>query len=208
MSVPIFRLDIWNKRMGEKTAHLVDIIWHHRWVIVTLHQTVWQVSWTHNTSSQNSLLTSQLRFKALSSKLVQQMTVLWRCRFWEYLPLLACVAGCSWPLVLAFLFSGKKPPQKTGGDRAKRRMSSQQESCCGLAFTGLNGLKLIWNSALSLSAWEFSHIKPPVVSPPDWNENFFLIWLLAVWNFTFRLSSGFKAFAKNVSYCRCELILK
>ena len=59
--------------------------------------------------------------------------------------------------------------EKKRGDRAKKRMRSQQESCCGLAFTGLNGLKLIWNSALSLIAREFSHIKHPVVSPPDWN---------------------------------------
>lgn len=44
-------------------------------------------------------------------------------------------------------------------------MRSQQESCCGLAFTGLNGLKLIWNSALALIAGEFSHIKHQVVSP-------------------------------------------
>lgn len=94
------------------------------------------------------------------------MTVLRRWRFWEYLPLLASVADCSWPRVSASLFSRKlSSALKKGGDRAKKRMRSQQESCCGLAFTGLNGLKLIWNSALALIAGEFSHIKHQVVSP-------------------------------------------
>lgn len=35
------------------------------------------------------------------------MTVLRRWRFWEYLPLLASVADCSWPRVSASLFSRK-----------------------------------------------------------------------------------------------------
>lgn len=96
------------------------------------------------------------------------MTVSGGRRFWEYLPLLASVAVCSSRFNLSVqqetVFSLEKR-----GDRAKKRMRSQQESCCGLAFTGLNGLKLIWNSALSLIAPAFSHIKHQVVSPPDWN---------------------------------------
>lgn len=110
-----------------------------------------------NVSSQDLLLISYPRFKVSSANLVQHMTVLRRWKFWEYLPLLASVAGCSWLWISASLSRRKLSfwRWKKRGDRAKRRMRSQQESCCGLAFTGLNGLKLIWNSALSLIALEF-----------------------------------------------------
>lgn len=58
-------------------------------------------------SSQDLLLISYPRFKVLSTNLVQHMTVLRRWKFWEYLPLLASVAGCSWLWISAFLFRRK-----------------------------------------------------------------------------------------------------
>lgn len=80
-------------------------------------------------------------------------------------------------------------------------MRSQQESCCGLAFTELNGLKLIWNSALSLIAREFSHIKHPVVSPSSLElKLLFLSLLLAVWNLSFRSSGSSKSFLPATSH--------
>ena len=75
----------------------------------------------------------------------------------------------SWRAQLIVLEQETVSSVEKRGDRAEKRMRSQQESCCGLAFSGLNGLKLIWNSALTLIAWEFSHIKHQAVSPPDWN---------------------------------------
>lgn len=146
---------------------------------------------------------SHPRFKVLSSNLVQQMTVLRRWRFWEYLPLLASVAGSLY--CRETFFSVEKR-----GDRAKRRMRSQQESCCGLAFTELNGLKLIWNSALSLIAREFFSHQTSSCVPSRLELKLLFDLLLAVWNFSFRLSGGSKAFARNFEYCHqinTELIL-
>jgi len=105
------------------------------------------------------------------SNLAQQMTMKRPWRFWEYLPLLAIVAGCCWLQVSASLLGRKLSLTLNKGVTVgkKKRMRSQQESCCGKAFTELNGLKLISNSALSLITREFSYIKHPGVSHPEWN---------------------------------------
>lgn len=167
-----------------------------------------------NVSSQDLLLISYPRFKVSSANLVQHMTVLRRWKFWEYLPLLASVAGCSWLWISASLSRRKLSfwRWKKRGDRAKRRMRSQQESCCGLAFTGLNGLKLIWNSALSLIALEFffSHQTSSCVpSRLELKTSFWICFLLSGTSASgcllLQKPCFFFFFASDVSHCHCEL---
>lgn len=64
----------------------------------------WEVCWTQNVSSQDSLLIRHPRLQVLYSNPVQQMTVLRRWRFWEYL---ASLGESLWPCVSASLFSRK-----------------------------------------------------------------------------------------------------
>lgn len=79
-------------------------------------------------------------------------------------------------------------------------MRSQQESCCGLTFTELNGLRLIVNSALPLIAPTSFSLTSNIHPCPFQTGIKTLIWLLAVWNCSFRLSAGSKAVARTVWY--------
>lgn len=124
------------------------------------------------------------------------MTIVRRWRFWEYLPLLASVLGREFQL----LFSRKlSPALKKKEWQGKEEDEITAGELLWLSFHRAQWLKVnLEFCTLSDCPGVFSHQTSSCVAS-RLELKLLLNLLLSVWNFSFRLSSGSKAFARNFS---------
>lgn len=124
------------------------------------------------------------------------MTVVRRWRFWEYLPLLASVLGREFQLLFCRKLS---PALKKKGWQGKEEDEITAGELLWLSFHRAQWLKVnLEFCTLSDCPGVFSHQTSSCVAS-RLELKLLLNLLLSVWNFSFRLSSGSKALARNFS---------